>query len=113
MTKESVFTANNDTEHDVHNLLSPELRQDIIRLKEQMEKYATHLDNLCRNLEKINDAVIRAQEFAECLLTDDPSGAWEVIRRSQQPNEWDPDVEDDLDGRTIWIGRSWTDPMAK
>jgi hypothetical protein len=95
MTTEPVFTAGNDTEHDPHKLLTPELRLDIIRLKERMEKYASRLTNLCRKLDSINDAVLGAQEFAECLLTDDLSGAWEVIRRSQQPNEWDPDVEHD------------------
>jgi hypothetical protein len=95
MTKEPVFTANNDTEHDPRKLLTPELRQDIVRLKEQMEEYAAHLDNLCHNLESINDAVLRAQEFAESLLTDDISGAWEVISNSQQINGWDVNVEDD------------------
>ncbi|HEV3236759.1 MAG TPA: hypothetical protein VGZ25_07200, partial [Gemmataceae bacterium] len=101
MTKDPVFNAEDHREHDTHKLLTRQLRQDVIRVKEQMEQYATHLNNLCRNLERINDAVLRAQEFAECLLTDDLSGAWEVIRRSQQPNEWDPNV-----------GHDWeTDPL--
>ena len=95
MTKETVFAADNDCKHDPCKLLTPELRQDFIRVKEQMEEYATQLNNLCRNLEGISDSVSRAQEFAECLLTEDLSGAWEVIRRSQQPNEWDPNIEHD------------------
>ena len=101
MTEDPNSTTDHYGEHDIHKLLTPQLRQDIIRVKVQMEPYATHLNNLCRNLERINDAVLRAQEFAECLLTDDLSGAWEVIRRSQQPNEWDPNV-----------GHDWeTDPL--
>jgi cell division septum initiation protein DivIVA len=95
MTKDPVFNAEDHREHDTHKLLTPELRQDIVRLKEQMEEYAAHLDNLCHNLESINDAVLRAQEFAESLLTDDISGAWEVISNSQQINECDVNVEDD------------------
>lgn len=95
MTEDPNSTTDRQGEHDIHKLLTPQLRQDIIRVKEQMQQYATHLNNLCRNLERINDAVLRAQEFAECLLTDDLSGAWEVIRRSEQPNDWDPNVEHD------------------
>lgn len=90
-----VFNAEDHREHDTHKLLTPELRQDIVRLKEQMEEYAAHLDNLCHNLESINDAVLRAREFVESLLTGDISGAWEVISNSQQINEWDVNVEDD------------------
>ena len=97
MTKDLQPTDNQQSEHEVLSVLTPELRQDILRLKKQMEQYATHLNNLCRNLERINDAVIRAQKFAKCLLTDDLSGAWEVIRTSQQLNEWDPNAGDDLD----------------
>jgi hypothetical protein len=82
MTKETISSADNDREHDPHKLLTPELRQEIVLLKEQMMEYAEHLCNLCHNLERIKDAVFRAQEFAECLLTDDLSGAWNVIRRA-------------------------------
>jgi hypothetical protein len=77
------------------------MRQEIVRLKGQMEEYAGHLDHLCRNLEVINDAIFNAKEIAECLLDDDPFGAWEVIKRSQQAVEattgdggegdWEPD----------------------
>ena len=95
MTKDLQPTDNQQGEHEELRVLTPELRQDIIRLKEQMEEYAAHLNNLCQNLESINDAVFRAQEFAESLLTGNISGAWEVIRKSQQVNEWDLNVEDD------------------
>ena len=95
MTEDPNSTTDRQGEHDIHELLTPELRQDIVRLKEQMEEYAEYLDDLSHNLESINDAVLRAQEFAESLLTDDISGAWEVISNSQQINEWDVNVEDD------------------
>ena len=95
MTEDPVCNAEDHREHNTHELLTPELRQDIVRLKEQMEEYAAYLDDLCHNLESINDAVLRAQEFAKSLLTGNISGAWEVIRNSQQVNEWDVNVEDD------------------
>jgi hypothetical protein len=57
-----------DREHDAHKFLTFELRQDLIRLQKQMEEYATKLNNLCRNLESINDAVFTAQEFTERLF---------------------------------------------
>jgi hypothetical protein len=99
MTKGPRFTQEHQDKHDVHKLLSPEMRQEIARLSEQMGEFAAHLTNLCNNLQVINDAVFNAKEIAECLLTDDPFGAWEVIKRSQQAFEatggggaedWDP-----------------------
>ena len=50
MTKDLQPTDNQQSAHEVLSVLTPELRQDIVRLKEQMEQYATHLNNLCRNL---------------------------------------------------------------
>jgi len=44
---------------------------------------------------KFWDGLLRAQEFAESLLTGNISRAWEVISNSQQVNEWDVNVEDD------------------
>jgi hypothetical protein len=98
MTKEPVSTAANNSEHvNPHKLLTSELRQNILRLKQQIEEYAILLDSLCHNLESIKVATSRAEEFAQCLLTDNLSEAWRVIQRSHQVNEWDPDDQDDLD----------------
>ena len=83
---------------NVHKLLTPEMRQDIIRVREQMEECACHLTDLYSYLEDINDAIFKAQEITECLLDDDPFGAWDVIKRDRPAEatetEGDWDTED-------------------
>lgn len=85
-------------QRNVHKLLTPEMRQDIEALKEQMEGCACHLTDLYSYLEDINDAILKVQEIAECLLDDDPFGAWDVIKRDRPAEateaEGDWDTED-------------------
>ena len=80
MTEDPGFTQEHQDEHDVHKLLSPGMRQEIARLSKQMGEFANHLNTLCCNLEEIKAAIVKAQEIAECLLDDDPFGAWDVIK---------------------------------
>ena len=61
-------------------LLAPELRRDIVLLKEQMDEFAGYLTDVCNNLEVTDDAIFKAQEIAKCLLDDDLS-AWDAIEK--------------------------------
>jgi hypothetical protein len=87
---------------NVHKLITPEMRQQVVQLKEQLEDYVGRLDTVCRNVDVINDAIYRAYEIAECLLKDDPFDAWEVIQGEKQPAgymqteepDWVPDTFD-------------------
>ena len=72
---------------NVHKLLTPEMRQEIVRLKGQMEEYAGHLDHLCRDLEVINDASSTQRRSLNACSMTIPFGAWEVIKRSQEAVE--------------------------
>ena len=63
---------------NVHELLTPEMRQQVVQLKEQLEDYVGRLDTVCHNLDLINNAIYRAYEIAECLLKDDPFAAWDT-----------------------------------
>jgi hypothetical protein len=47
MTEDLRFTQDHRGEHDVHKLLSPEMRQEIVRLSEQMQEYAARLTGIC------------------------------------------------------------------
>jgi hypothetical protein len=79
---------------NVHKLLTPEMRQQVVQLKQQLEEYAAHLGDLCHNLEVINDAVFRAQDIAECLLEDDPFEAWDAIKSEKQAADTPADEVD-------------------
>ncbi len=46
-----------------------------------MAEFADPLIDLCDSLQVIRDAVVDAQELADCLVDDDLFGACEVIRR--------------------------------
>jgi hypothetical protein len=80
---------------NVHKLLTLEMQQKVIQLTKRLEEFADHLDALCCNLEEINAAIFKAQEIAECLLDDDPFGAWDVIQGEKQPAEYTPTEEPD------------------
>jgi hypothetical protein len=83
-------------------LLTPEMRQQVVQLKERLEEYVGHLDTVCHNLDVINDSIFRAYEIAECLLKVDPFEAWDVIKGEKRaagytPTEdpdWGPDTFD-------------------
>jgi len=81
---------------NVHELLTPEKRQRVVQLKEQLEDYVGQLDTVCRNLDVINNAIYRAYEIAECLLKDDPFEAWGAIKSEKRADtpadevDWQP-----------------------
>jgi hypothetical protein len=79
---------------NVHKLLTPEMQQKVIQLKKRLEEFADHLDTLCCNLEEINAAIFKAQEIAECLLDDDPFGAWDAIKRDRAAEDGDWETQD-------------------
>ena len=49
---------------NVHKLLTPEMRQQVVQLKEKLEDYVGQLDTVCRN-NVINNAIYRAYEIAK------------------------------------------------
>jgi hypothetical protein len=69
---------------NVHKLITPELRQEVVQLKQRLDDYAGYLDDLFYNLNAIGDAIFRAREFAECLLADDPFKAWEIMKKKEE-----------------------------
>ena len=71
-------------QRNVHELLTPEMRQQVVQLKEKLEDYVGQLDTVCRNLDVINNAIYRAYEIAECLLKDDTFAACDAIK-SEKP----------------------------
>jgi hypothetical protein len=63
------------------------MREGLVQLKGKMAGYAACLDYLCRKLELINDAIVRADEAAKSLLDDDALEALAAIRKLQQAAE--------------------------
>jgi hypothetical protein len=52
-------------------------RQEITQVKGQLDKYAAlNFQSFLNNLNEMNDAILRAQQAAECLLANDPFKAW-------------------------------------
>ncbi len=86
MTDDFNPTKRDDALSQKRNLLTPELRDEFVRLRDQMGEFAGRLLDLCDSLQVINNAIFNAQEIAECLIYDDLLGACEVIKR-QQPSE--------------------------
>jgi len=66
---------------NVEKLVTPEMRQDVVQLKQRLEEYAHCLEDLFHNLKGISDGIFRGQQFAECLLADDPFEARTKMRK--------------------------------
>ena len=79
---------------NVHELLTPEMRQQVVQLKEKLEDYVGQLDTVCRNLDVINNAIYRAYEIADCLLKDDPFAACDAIKSEKQAADTPADEVD-------------------
>lgn len=86
------LTKQHPGQNNVYKLIAPEMRQQVIQLKQRLDDYAGYLDDLFYNLNAIGDAIFRAQEFAECLLADDPFKAREIMKKKE---------EEELDGVDI------------
>ncbi len=86
-------TKRHGNQGNVQKLLTPKMREDFVRLKEQMEEFAGRLVGLCDSLEEINSAIFDAQEIAECLIDDDLFGACDVIKRRQARDGTNPEAD--------------------
>ena len=69
---------------NVHKSNTPEMRRQVVQLKQRLDDYGGYLDDLFYNLNAIGDAIFRAQEFAECLLADDPFKAREIMKKKEK-----------------------------
>ena len=87
MKEDPQFVEDHQDQPDVHQLLTAEMRQELVQLKGKMAGYAVCLDDLCRKLEPIEDATVRAKEAAKSLLDDDALQALVAIRRLQKATE--------------------------
>lgn len=98
MTGDGHPTKRNGTQTRKRKLLSPDLRKDFVRLRDQMREFAGPLIDLCDSVQVIRDAVVDAQQLADCLIDDDLFGACEVIRRQPRIEVLkDDDGDTDLD----------------
>lgn len=69
--------------NEAQKLVTPEMREQIIQVKEQLQEFVGELASLCDRLHVINEAIFLAHGMADCLLEDDPFEAWDVIKKKR------------------------------
>ena len=74
--KNSAPAANN-----VSSWLTPEMRRQIIKLKDELDEHELCLSGHLDILNNIRDALKIARYSASCLLTNDPYNAWNKVAR--------------------------------
>jgi hypothetical protein len=72
---------------DVDNLVTVQMRQELVRLIQQMAGCQEYLEFIIGKLELFKDAIARAGEAAESLLDDNALQALTAIKRIQQAAE--------------------------
>jgi hypothetical protein len=93
---EAPATKDHRDQPDVDNLVTVQMRQELVRLIEKMAGYQDYLEFLCSKLELTKDAMARADEAAKSLLDDDALQALAAIRRLQQA------IERKVDEKAYW-----------
>ncbi len=80
----SVSAGNNHKRQSRINILTPEMRRQMLQLKHQLDECN---DDLCWHLswfDRIREALDVARQSARCLLTDDPFEAWKKVANRRQ-----------------------------
>ncbi len=73
-------TKDQQRQGNINKLITPEMRQQIRELKDQLDEHLRDVIGFCDLLNDIRKATFIARQSARCLLTNDPFKAWEKIR---------------------------------
>ena len=84
----SVRVMKHQRQGNANKLVTPEMRQQILQVKHQLDEYDGRLSNLFDLLNEIREALNIAQASAGCLLTNDPFEAWEKITKREFDALW-------------------------
>jgi hypothetical protein len=80
-------------ENQNNELVTPEMREQVARVKRQLDQFTDGLRDLFHKLQDIDDVIFRAQQAAVCLLSDDLFGALEEARmREREEKEFAIDM---------------------
>ncbi len=73
-------TTHHQRQGNINKLITPEMRQQIHELKDQLDEQLRDVIGFCDLLNGIRKTTFMARQSARCLLTNEPFEAWEKIR---------------------------------